>query len=629
MKRIAAVVSLLALLVGACSQADDSERTDSSEAQQDAAPAPTWPTTTTLPTGSYNVMWFLDTDEEAVSAAVTAQMQDAFTGTQPDFLSVAEVAEQYGASAADQKTAGDYLSSQGVTAALDVTHRFYTAVMTTAQIKELLGVDVSAYQGSEPYPLPQIPAEVAGVVNDAYVIVLGDGSNQDAQAPSSAQRSVGWKAISSGSTTQSGTVSSSTSSSSSSTTASTTASTTLPPRERRSGTPEGCTGALDAGKSAPDIDPFMPNQLNAAYGVDALHAAGYEGQGVHMATVNTPQVQGDLEAFEACFPGTDVDWVYHPEGEPSFFEGTADLQIATWAAPQLGQFQYWSMGTIGGSEYEITSWWAENVRHMSDMLDPTQNGGHTPDVLTESVDGLCADDDPTAKTPDDVVLTNWEAAVNRTALTGMTVLFASLDGGAYNSGECPPWPNAMDAVTVVGATDLLLNTDNTIDGPEGQGVWNDTDGAGGGGAAEAPQPFFQKGIYAPNATDRLLPDVTSYGSAPGFPTYFGGDWMNTGGGTSGSTPYTAGAVALLVQASGHRIGPLNPYLYKAATENGGADYDKYFYDVVYGNNDASNVGCCNAEKGYDLASGLGSIRFDAFVEFMKDQTEDWKDDPLD
>ena len=79
--------------------------------------------------------------------------------------------------------------------------------------------------------------------------------------------------------------------------------------------------------------------------------------------------------------------------------------------------------------------------------------------------------------------------------------------------------------------------------------------------------------------------------------------MQTVGGTSGSTPFTAAATALVdgsQRAAGRpRIGLANGWFYQAATR------PSAFFDVTTGSNDIAGVGCCQATAGYDLASGLG------------------------
>lgn len=43
---------------------------------------------------------------------------------------------------------------------------------------------------------------------------------------------------------------------------------------------------------------------------------------------------------------------------------------------------------------------------------------------------------------------------------------------------------------------------------------------------------------------------------------------------------------------------------------------RVFRDVVDGNNDVYDLGCCYAKPGYDMASGLGSIRFDQLADVL-------------
>jgi tripeptidyl-peptidase I len=77
----------------------------------------------------------------------------------------------------------------------------------------------------------------------------------------------------------------------------------------------------------------------------------------------------------------------------------------------------------------------------------------------------------------------------------------------------------------------------------------------------------------------------------------------TVGGTSGSSPLTAAATALVAgaeRAAGRPpLGLVNGWLYTAAAQ------PRAFFDVVQGENDLDKVGCCTAGPGYDTASGIG------------------------
>jgi subtilase family serine protease len=79
------------------------------------------------------------------------------------------------------------------------------------------------------------------------------------------------------------------------------------------------------------------------------------------------------------------------------------------------------------------------------------------------------------------------------------------------------------------------------------------------------------------------------------------------GGTSSSAPQWAGLVSIADQMAGHGLGLINPTLYSLATENGGADYGTYFYDVTTGNNQADpSIPGYPATTGWDPVTGLGT-----------------------
>ncbi len=159
--------------------------------------------------------------------------------------------------------------------------------------------------------------------------------------------------------------------------------------------------------------------------------------------------------------------------------------------------------------------------------------------------------------------------------------------------------------------------------------------AGGGKSIVFAKPAYQNALTpADNARD--LPDV-SFLSANGL---YGAVWVlcedsaisgldcsNTNGeftsnsrfsgagGTSASTPAFAGMLALVVQATGSRLGNANNVIYALAAKK----YSTVFHDVITGNNavvctagtpDCGDNGFTtgnNATTGYDLASGLGSV----------------------
>jgi subtilase family serine protease len=202
------------------------------------------------------------------------------------------------------------------------------------------------------------------------------------------------------------------------------------------------------------------------------------------------------------------------------------------------------------------------------------------------------------------------------------------DGGCCLLGGAV-WPASDPLVTAVGGTSLRL-------GAEGERlvddrVWSDSSGSSGGGLSRIfGRPAFQDGVAGVVGDRRGTPDLSlSAGVDDGAPLYYGSfaapaspDRWRLGGGTSEATPLLAGIVALADQAAGHRLGPLGDVLYGLA-----ANGDPGIRDITSG--DSGFSGCLQrcgtggaptvrvpgyaAARGYDLASGLGTVDADRLV----------------
>jgi kumamolisin len=173
---------------------------------------------------------------------------------------------------------------------------------------------------------------------------------------------------------------------------------------------------------------------------------------------------------------------------------------------------------------------------------------------------------------------------------------ASSDVGVNGLAEIP-------AMTSVGGT--ALSTD-------ARGHWIDEQswtqsstqqGTGGGVATNVPRPSWQRatGISAiQDNTNRLVPDVAADADPfTGVKIFMQGK-PATGGGTSQAAPiwaaFTVQLNQYLLANGGHRIGDINPVLYKAAASTPNA-----FHDITLGGN-----AVYGAQRGYDLATGLGT-----------------------
>lgn len=178
-------------------------------------------------------------------------------------------------------------------------------------------------------------------------------------------------------------------------------------------------------------------------------------------------------------------------------------------------------------------------------------------------------------------------------------------------------PSGQPFVTGVGGTNLIK-----LGPAPKESVWDEPllgEGAGTGGiSSQWAMPSYQKGpgvksslssnkpCHAKAGTDcRELPDVSaSADPAHGYVIVFQGSWTVVGG-TSAATPLWAALTALLDVYRGklHRLGFLNPALYKLAAEG-----KPVLNDVTVGNNDytTTNGGLYPTTKRYDMATGLGT-----------------------
>ena len=206
----------------------------------------------------------------------------------------------------------------------------------------------------------------------------------------------------------------------------------------------------------------------------------------------------------------------------------------------------------------------------------------------------------------------------------------------YYTYPATTWPPSDPLVTAVGGTQLHLNASGQHTSPDT--VWNDTYSiptqqfifgdngpnplAGGGGKSVFfSRPYYQDGVKKVVGKSRGVPDISMSGACNGaVDTYnsYGGipaGWYPTCG-TSEATPLFSGVVALAAQVAGHSLGLVNPALYQLSAERAPG-----VVDVTSGNTTVSftqngqtyTVQGASATKGYDLASGVGTVNGAYFV----------------
>jgi subtilase family serine protease len=386
-------------------------------------------------------------------------------------------------------------------------------------------------------------------------------------------------------------------------------------------TAQGCQGAITTGA-------FTPNQLSTAYGVDELHSRGLDGSGVRVATLSSQEVDtAGFDTWAQCFglatpavrqfamPGASLDTATAPE------ETVLDVEALASLAPGLQRITpiFVPLDQSFSNSFLL---------FMFGALDPSRQHGKLPHILSVS-DGVCE----SRFTRDQLRL--GRRLLTQAAALGITTLAASGDLGFQGCFINKPgalFPSSSPFTTSVGGTDLTLTIGNEV---ADQVVWSTFAtqpdqgvGSGGGPSKVWRRPSFQKapGIgpqLQQRDTTRLSPDVAAMASfTPGLAVFDkdGGGW-GIGGGTSAATPLTAAIVALVLEqereAGRPRLGSLPPLLYEIAR---GPDYNSIFSDITKGTSSRdpnSAVGQTPAggaaQPGYDLATGLGSLKAAAFA----------------
>jgi len=408
------------------------------------------------------------------------------------------------------------------------------------------------------------------------------------------------------------------------------------------GTPSRTGTPTDACAAADSVSPYgfpmglSPAQLRTANGIDRLWDAGFRGKGARIAILDfNIYLPSDIAGWRECFGLQGTPVTDHLIGSPVFDaatsdETTLDIQTVVSLAPEAERIDWF------GVEPTAATVMGQFLQLFTAPLDAELTGGVAPDVLTASF-GSCevnfAENDPAFE----VELSIFDQMLATAAASGIGAFVSSGDTGStgcYPNGAGTPddtisaqFPGSSRWVTAVGGTNLTLSADNKI---VSSGVWNDRHfyinpipqneiiGSGGGGLSlyVRRQPW-QPQIGA--GTHRPLPDISAFADQyPGYFLFYQGVWRAVGG-TSASTPLTAAAFALQSSArvahGGARLGFVAPLLYQIA-ENGGADAERAILDITLGDNDAHEVGVYPATVGFDMASGLGTVKHDGLYDIL-------------
>lgn len=198
-----------------------------------------------------------------------------------------------------------------------------------------------------------------------------------------------------------------------------------------------------------------------------------------------------------------------------------------------------------------------------------------------------------------------ESALGAASAAGIPVCVASGDNGSSDgtAGNAVDYPAASVFSIGCGGTSLVKNGDGSLS----EVVWNNgvNGGATGGGASSLFNvPAFQQGFAPSGVRGRCVPDVSGDANPEtGYLVYVNGQLQPIGG-TSAVAPLVAAYLAALQMATQKPLGNVLQTFYAN---------EPAFNDIVSGNN-----GSESAMKGYDLATGLGSVNGPTLTEvFLK------------
>jgi subtilase family serine protease len=388
--------------------------------------------------------------------------------------------------------------------------------------------------------------------------------------------------------------------------------------------PDGQVTALPSGG-------YTPAQIRTAYDVRPLQRAGINGKGRSIVIVDSfgsPTIRHDLSVFDRRFSlrAPSALKIIHPAGPIPGFKATS-TRIA-WAYETTLDVEWAHVMAPGArivlvetpvSENEGRSGFPQIVTAEKYVLKHRLGG-----VISQSFGA-------TEQTFPAEGLRGLRAAYLEAARPShnVTVVSASGDGGAtdyrnnltsFYTYPVTSWPASDPLITAVGGLELRLNSRGHRTAPDR--VWNDPGSpaaSGGGKSIFFGRPAYQNRVATVVGSRRGVPDI-SLSAACSHPvdiflSFDGSGWQVICG-TSVATPVFAGIIALADQLAGHPLGPINADLYKMATSARSG-----IIDVTRGNNTVSfwqggknhTVRGWAAVPGYDLSSGLGTIRASVFV----------------
>ncbi len=384
---------------------------------------------------------------------------------------------------------------------------------------------------------------------------------------------------------------------------------------------------------------YDPYQMRAAYGLDSLIAAGYDGAGQTIVIIDAfshPNLAAQMAMFDNFYGLPLVDLtVLSPDGVPPVDPGWAE---------EISLDVEWSHAIAPGARIVLVQAKSNYDEDLISALNYAIDQNLGSAISMSFGENESCLDTATAKA--------WHDAFAKATLMNISLFASSADQGAAlpTCDENYSWVKAVSSpasdplVTSVGGTELRaadyclasLGCDPTAHPAPGayqsEIVWNEglpygdfgnvfgygTIATGGGYSVVYDEPPYQKATI-PGGKQRAVPDV-AYNAAilhgvltwlQGIPGV-GNGWYRFGG-TSAGAPQWAAIAAIANHKAGKQLGFLNSAIYHAGKVK--KSYPVSFHDITSGTNSALefdylgnpvDITGYSAGTNWDATTGVGS-----------------------
>ena len=490
----------------------------------------------------------------------------------PETISASELGERYGADPADAQLVSEVLGSYGLTVTeYHLASRRLKVSGTIAAMEAAFGTTLT--EVTSPHPDGSgsvqhryrtgglsVPAQLSGIIT----AVVGLDDRPQARAQFRRAPGAGSRAASE---------------------------------------PDDGPSAPAAAKGSPLTAPQVASFYQFPAGTDGT------GQAVAIIELGGGYTASDLSTYFSglglsvpSVTAVGVDGGSNSPGQEADGEVELDIEVVGGVAPGAVQYVYFASNTDQG------------------FIDAISQAVHaTPTPIVISISWGQSEDQWSAQSR-----TAMDDAFSDAAALGVTVTVAAGDNGSSDDPSettqvhCD-FPASSPHALACGGTTLIGNTSSFAITSEV--VWNElksNEGAGGGGVSDVfPVPSYQTSAGVPTSasgggTGRGVPDVAGNADpVTGYKVVVDGQQEPIGG-TSAVAPLWAGLIARLAQATGKRVGLLQPMLY-AGVAPGVAQPG--FNDIVKGDN-----GAYKADPGWDACTGLGSPNGAALLNILSGTT---------